>query len=223
MNSDSTETVDPRIFADIRRLEPALSAELLESMRSQALSEISADRGVLARIRALPTARRRALLLGFLASVTVLALMGGGTPSLVLSFAAIAAVSLFASLRPIHRPEAPLWMRVALPASAFAVAVGSALVMPAGSAPLKASLSCFLPGLGVALVVVGVTWLIRRDVLRFTHIAGAAGAGLAANAFLSGRCPLAPQLEHQLLGHASIVVLLLASSWAFGLVHRRML
>ena len=95
--------------------------------------------------------------------------------------------------------------------------------MPSGDASVGVALHCFLPGLGVALAIVGATWIIRRDVLRFAHIAGAAGAGLAANAFLSGRCPLAPQLEHQLLGHASIVVLLLASAWAFGLVSRRIL
>lgn len=191
---------------------------MLASMQEEIRAKIDTEQGLLARIRAWPTVWRRAGLLLLLSLVAARGLLAGERWPLVATFALIAAASLMVSLRPVHKPEAPTWMRIALPGFAVIAALGSALILPSGDAPISTALGCFVPGMGVSLVFAGAYWLVRRVPLRFSSIAAACGAGLIANALLAGRCPMAPSLEHQLLGHASLVVLLLGATWTLGLI-----
>ncbi|MEO0322938.1 MAG: hypothetical protein AAF447_08265 [Myxococcota bacterium] len=186
---------------------PALPAGLRDAVAGR----IAADRGPLAWLRSRPTPQRRALALGLVAlSVGSGFLSLKGSPTLAVVLGAAAAGGAWLGLRPLHRPPAPAPLRWAATLGALALVVALAFGDPsAAPAPVAARLRCFVPGLSLALGVYALWRALSRHPAGFAAFAGAAAAGLASNGFLAARCG-AGDWAHLLLGHASVVGVLLA-------------
>lgn len=198
------------------------SDEMLASMRASTRKQIDTNKGMLSKLREKPTPIRRMAVLLVLGVVGALAVVGGfGDRWVIAAFLVIAGGSLWLALKPVHEAPPPRWVAWALPALALATATIVATLAPRGEMPFAHHVQCFIPGMAIALVLLGTARLFRREPLGFTSFAAAVGAGLGANAFLAGRCPLEPTMGHLLIGHGSVLVVALALAAGVGLIASR--
>lgn len=200
----------------------SLDPALLESMRRALETQVRADRGPLATLRSWPTGRRRAALGLLVGGLTLLAgLGGGGSPPMALALGVGAMALSWMSLRPVHRPAPPSWVEHLVPlASLAALGVMAFLADSGAPAGWAQHLRCFGPGMVLGAATLGAWRLLVRQPLGFQALAAASAAGIAANAFLAGRCAVR-SAEHILLGHASVLAALVALVWTVELVRRR--
>lgn len=198
------------------------SDEMLASMRVSTRRHIDDNKGVLSKIREKPTSLRRMAVLLILGLVGASAVVGGfGDRWVIAAFLVIAGGSFWLALKPIHEAPTPRWVAWALPTIALATAVVVASLAPRGEMPFAHHVKCFIPGMAIALVLLGTARLFRREPLGFVSFAGAVGAGLGANAFLAGRCALEPTMGHLLIGHGSVLIVALALAAGVGLIASR--
>lgn len=198
------------------------SDDLLASMRASTRKQIDDDKGVLSKIREKPTPMRRMAVLLVLGIIGALAVVGGfGDTWVIAAFLVIAGGSFWLALKPAHEAPPPRWVVWALPIIALATAVVVASLAPRGQMPFAHHVQCFIPGMGIALVLLGTARLFRREPLGFAPFAGSVGAGLGANAFLAGRCHLEPTVGHLLIGHGSVLIVALALAAGVGLIASR--
>ena len=211
-------------FADTLRsfdsLDPALLADLRKGTRSAMQAE---DARPLGKVRAMSTTWRVGLSFVVLAALSAFALVGASAnrPAVV-AFGVLAAGSFWLALRPMHKAPAPPFVVYGLPALATVLTLVVGFMAPSSAAtPLPQHLGCFAPGLGVGLVLLGLLRMLSRGPLGFVPFAAAAGAGLTANAFLSGRCHVDPTIGHLLLGHGSVLFVLLLAAALAGLTRAK--
>lgn len=198
------------------------SEEMLASMRASTRKQIDTNKGVLSTIREKPTRMRRMVALVVLGIIGALAVIGGfGDIWVIVAFLVIAAGGFWLALKPIHEAPPPRWLVWGLPVVALCTATLVATLAPRGEMPFAHHVKCFIPGMAIALVLLGTARLLRREPLGFAPFAGAVGAGLGANAFLAGRCPLEPTLGHLLIGHGSVLIVALALAAGVGLIASR--
>ena len=198
------------------------SEELLASMRASTRKQIDDDKGVLSTIREKPTPMRRTAALVVLGIIGALAVVGGfGDIWVISAFLVIAGGSFWLALKPMHEAPPPRWLVWALPVVALCTALLVATLAPRGQMPFAHHVQCFIPGMAIALVLLGTARVLRRQPLGFAPFAGAVSAGLGANAFLAGRCPLEPTMGHLLIGHGSILIVALALAAGVGLIASR--
>ncbi len=189
---------------------------------AQIEKDVKADVGVRARLRALSTPARTALLLA-VAALPVLghllfdrrADFGEYSPSLFWGVALLFGAALVVGVRSLLRGAgAPLrspWRERGLALSLLVVPGVAALLAPLGAGSPEAAealgnpSSCFTWGAAFVVPLVLAYWLFeRRDAVPArTLIAAGALAGLAANLLLHTHCGSANP-AHLLLGHASI-------------------
>jgi hypothetical protein len=129
------------------------------------------------------------------------------------------AISLLLLLRSLGRPRARAGVQAAMVAFGLSIPLVLALLPgPHAAHPASAghgadlwprALACFAYGTGLALPFLGTLWAVARSdrVASFGLSLAAAAAGLVANAALLVHCPIV-HLDHLLLGHASIGVVL---------------
>lgn len=198
------------------------SDDLLASMRASTRKQIDDDKGVLSKIREKPTPMRRMAVLLVLGIIGALAVVGGfGDSWVIAAFLVIAGGSFWLALKPAHEAPPPRWVVWALPIIALATAVVVASLAPRGEMPFAHHVQCFIPGMGIALVLLGTARVFRREPLGFAPFAGSVGAGLGANAFLAGRCHIEPTVGHLLIGHGSVLIVALALAAGVGLIASR--
>jgi len=214
-----------------------LQAERSDSSEIAPLHEnvnslIEQERGVIATLRALSTSRRIALVIGLATTVTLLALVVTPRPDmeiypaprLIVSLALLGlltAAALWRLLRPLHQPAPAPWTGTVLLVAGVLAPVVMALVPlslvdhghPAGTGINFTISCCKCLGFGGVL---GLPVLLLATLVRRARVAGAAivalggvAAGLTGNLTLQVHCPIIDPL-HQLLGHASLLVFLMA-------------
>lgn len=196
-------------------------------------ADISGERGLVARLRALPTRMRLVLLL--MVIVAIAGAMVGLAPrsrfapfplermALVAPVLAVLAIALARlALRPLQEPAASRrWIAVAL-GMALGVPVLFALlptvpplVAVPGIPPEVATRVCFAAGAMVGLLVlVALRALDRGSSPSFSLLIAAGAGGVAASLALELHCPITAA-SHLLLGHASVGVVLVAAGALF--------
>ncbi len=199
-----------------------VDAATLESMRVALEAQVHADRGPLAGVRSWPTMRRRAvlsLLIGGLALVATV--RGGGSLTMALALDVVAMVLAWVSLRPIYRPTPPAWVEALVPLGSLALLATMGWLTDAGIQTHGSQhLRCFGPGIAIGASTLLVWRVLTGQPTGFQSFAAASAAGVAANAFLAARCAL-PSAEHVLLGHASVLAVLVALVWVADLLRGR--
>ena len=199
-----------------------------EDLAARVRDAVTEDRGLLARLRALPTRGREALAAVVVLALSVAVLLAtprhdlSGYPgfrmSLVLgALAVLGLIALRASLRPLHRPSLSPRRRTALALAALATPLvlavlpdvysGAALHAQVTSSVLDAAWRCLVFGVVVGAPFLLAALLLDRSGLRLRPhflFAGAAAA-LTGNFALQLHCPITDPL-HLVLGHASVVL-----------------
>ncbi|HJL24495.1 MAG TPA: hypothetical protein RMH80_19805, partial [Polyangiaceae bacterium LLY-WYZ-15_(1-7)] len=171
-------------------------------------------------LRSRPTPVRRLVLALPIAGLALFGSLGAGSRAGALGLGLVGALLAAVSLRPIQLPAWPRAVRLALPFLALAFVAGFSAFGGAGPTELGAHLRCFAPGMGIAAAVLGLWWACAREPLGWAGLAGASAAGVAANAFLAGRCAMGGA-QHLLLGHASVLLLVLVLTAAVLAFARR--
>lgn len=194
--------------------------------------ELEAERGVLARVRALSTPMRRALLVGPIAlgALVLIALWvskaGPTDVSMARAWTAgILSVFLLGTaayaLRPLHRPPMKRGLLRSMFLSAVGLVLGTGLLLSDGwtdaGAPwvARVGLPCLGLGLGVSVATYALFRLFDRSPARLSAFSGAMLGGLAGNLVLHLRCPH-EEAQHFLIGHFGVVLLALLIAQAFS-------
>jgi hypothetical protein len=212
---------------------------------------LAGERGVLAWLRSLPTGQRLAMVL-FMAVVTAIAALAvlpanprpglevHSPERLAVTLAALfllTAVATWRLLRPLHQPPPPRWQSALLVAAGLFMPVVLALAPHGASAQehaviyaaeegatfLRNSLLCFTFGAVLGLPVLVVAMLLRRADIDGAAVAALAGvaAGLTGNMALQLHCPNTTP-KHLLLGHATLLVALVAAVAGATTLRRRL-
>ncbi len=189
----------------------------LDAVRGALFEQIERERGLRARVRELPTSVRRAALVAWTLGLMALAWPGWGMWTLLFGASALALGWL--SLRPMHRPPLPRAVEIGVLGVALGGAVVVSLIGHGPAVGMSMHLRCFVPGIVVAASILAGWWLLSRRDLGFYAIAGAACAGMGANAFLSARCP-STNPEHLFLAHLSVLALAVLAGWATTTLRR---
>ncbi|MEM7609417.1 MAG: hypothetical protein AAF411_29070 [Myxococcota bacterium] len=210
----------PRLGVD--DLEPALPSDLLEDLRRSTQDEIRRSGArPLGRVRALPTGARRMMMLAVIAILGAASLVTGTSTMAVVVFLVLSGLSFWLAMRPIHKAPLPGWVGWSLAVVSLATATVVALLAPSGDMPLAAHVGCFVPGVVLSLALLAVLRFLTRGPFGFVPFAGTVGAGLAANGFLAGRCHVEQTTAHLLMGHGSVLVVLVAVTAVVGALGAR--
>jgi len=216
-------------------------AQLDQLWSEVARDTIDAKRSWLTRARELPTALRIALVVVGSIGISTLALLvvGGvrgdmvaqslvGRHVLAMVGLAVLATTIFAvALRGVHRRPLGLlgWAAVAL---GVIIPLGLSLtpwVWQSASGPSAETIhGCNVIGTVTGLFAAGFAWLFQRTStpapLRL--IASAAGGGVVAFGMLQLHCP-SDDIEHLLLGHSIVGIILVGAALVFVGVRRLVL
>jgi hypothetical protein len=190
---------------------------------------LSLEQGPVAWLRALGSSTRLVLALSGVLALGLAQLLFNRRPDLELYPLARAALELFGYglllsllvyevVRPLQRPALAEGKRLGLLLVALLLPVAFALLPPAhastaeqGAALIVGAASCFGYGLGLAVPFLGLLYALDRGAHRSVVLLSAAAAGgLSAAMVLHLHCPVTERL-HLLLGHASIVAVLVTA------------
>jgi hypothetical protein len=234
--TDASDRPDAGLGERLRELDAVAMpdrGQLFEDMFSEVKAQCDkSDRTLAGFLRSRSTAARRMLVLSIFAvlgiagwfAFPVIDVEGRSvqwTASLV-AFCILLVLAMFMVTRPVHLPALPRWQSVSL----VALAVGATIV--AAFWPIPAALSAahdhgggFMAGacMGVGLLLGVPVYALLRLVDRgnaLGNLVAAAAAGVAGNFVLKAHCAI-PGTSHELLGHASVVLVFVV---ALGLVHR---
>lgn len=210
-------------------------AEDVTPLRARVEQDLAAEQGVVARLRALRTSHRIALIFGLAACVTVISVVAtprvdlgefpGGRMAVTLGLlAAVTAAAAWRLLRPLHAPPPTVWAsRLLLAAGVLLPCVIAWIPMshvgsdPGTGAVFAAQCSkCLAFGGVMGFPVLLVAFLARRSRVDGAAVAALAGvaSGLTGNLALQVHCPITDPM-HLLGGHALLIALLgvAAAAW----------
>jgi hypothetical protein len=206
---------------------PAAVDPAVEPLRARVAELVAAEKGWLANLRAMRTARR----LGLVATVAALIalIMAVGTPRFdmgdyprermaitLAAFGALAGIAVWSVLRPLHKAAAPRWTVLAMLAASIVVPTAlyyvphhhEGFAQGSGAVFAERCGECLALGAGLALPMVLLTLAARRAAVGGWMIAALAGAAaaLVGNVALQLHCAVV-DTAHLLVGHFALVPL----------------
>lgn len=207
---------------------PGADGEDVGALRSRVESDLAAEQGFVAKLRAMRTPNRIGLILLLAVAVTVISVVAtprsdlaqfpvGRMAATLLLLAAVTSAAAWRLLRPLHAPPPTVWAsRALLAAGVLLPAVIAAIPMDhVGAAPGEGAAfavhcsKCLAFGGVMGFPVLFVAFLARRSRVDGAAVAALAGvvSGLTGNLALQMHCPITDPM-HLLGGHALLVVVL---------------
>lgn len=202
--------------------------ELLAATLASLEAECAGERGVLARLRCLPTTTRRLLVLGLAAALCVAVWLLTPRPDLatvpmwrsaasIVALGAVCVLALWNALRPLYQAPVSRAVVLGLIVTGIAIPLGLALMPNGAGGGAMPAPACFTFGSVLGLPVFLLALMVERSPKTVAVAAPllliGLGAGMVGNVVLEGHCGDTSQL-HLMLGHGSVVLGFLGVAFA---------